>query len=235
MASSWTCGRCAAQNEEAAVSCRTCGLIRGGVVTAPNPVSPPVAPGPMAPAPGGYPGAPVPPPLAASPRRQAATGLLANVGVRLLVLGVILAIGAVVAFVSNAGRDSSGNINKAGDVPVSELRLGDCYDLQGDMTSVEKTTGIPCGQPHHYEVFYTGTMTGLTSEPTSSDVDAWGSSNCLAAFEAYVGLSFDQSSLEVAIFYPDSAGWAQGDRGAQCSLHAADTQAVTGSMKGAKR
>lgn len=249
MASGWTCGRCTARNPEEAVSCRSCGLIRGGVVTAPNqgaPISGPAAPPPVpdvwagAPAPGGYPGAPT---TAHAPGTgpRAAAGCLANVGIRLAVLAALIAIGGVVAFFTNVHRDPTGTINKAGEMHVTELRVGDCYDLQGDSASAdasasfEKVTGIPCGEPHHYEVFYTGRMEDSSTPPTEAVLESWSEANCSPAFDAYVGKPVAESSLDYYVFFPDDRGWALGDRDAQCSLVDTGMNPITGSMKGAQR
>lgn len=241
MANGWTCARCGAPNDDAAVSCRSCGLIRGGVVTTPNQMVPPPAPTPgvpMAgvPAPGGYPGAPAP--VASSTGSRAAIGCLANVGIRLAVLGAIVVIALVVAYVSNAGRDASGNINKAGDMKAADLQVGDCYDLPSDAAGasavIENTHAVPCREAHHYEVFYRGEMSG-DSYPTDDERHAWARANCVPAFESYVGTTVDATSLGFYLFYPDSAGWTQGDRGAQCSLADANDGVLTGSLKGSKR
>lgn len=264
MASNWTCGRCSARNPEDAVSCRSCGLIRGGIVTNPNqgapttgpasaswPSSPPSieaegAPPPApemwagAPAPGGYPGAPTSAGASGTGTRAAA-GCLANVGIRLAVLVVIIAIGGVVAFFTNAGRDETGSINKAGELKVTELRVGDCYDLQGEGASAdpnasfEKATGVPCAQPHHYEVFFTGKLGDSPTPPTETVLQAWSEANCWPAFDAYVGKPIDQSTLDYYVFYPDDSAWRQGQRDGQCSLADPAMNAITGSLKGSQR
>jgi hypothetical protein len=202
MASNWTCARCAAQNDEASVSCRSCGMIRGGVVTQPNTMTPPPvptpnmpapggyagAPMPGAPAPGGYPGAPVPPIPTVSRKKQVAVGILGNIGARVAVLVVLVVIGGGVAFFTNAGRNSSGQIDKAGDMAPSDLVVGDCFDLPNDMLSpdpsatIQKTTAVPCAQTHHHEVFYRGNLTADTY-PTKAQLSDWTDQNCTPAFE----------------------------------------------------
>ncbi|MFN8630724.1 MAG: septum formation family protein [Chloroflexota bacterium] len=247
MANSWTCARCSAQNDEAAVSCATCGLIRGGVVvaadaatTAPGDpgiagAAPPPAPG--APAPGGWPGAqPAAQPQSAG--KQVAKGILANVGARVIVIGVIAVIAVVAGLFINAGRDSSGTINKSGEVPATELRLGDCWDMQGDSASfdensvITKTTGKPCAEAHRYEVFYVGTFPEQSTYPTNAEFQDWAGKNCDPAFQAFVGTPIEQSSLTYYVFFPDEGSWKQKDRGMQCSLADGGNKSLTKSMKG---
>ncbi len=238
MASGWTCGRCSAQNDEGAVSCRSCGMIRGGVVTQANVLTPPppVAGGP---APGGYPGAPVPG-QGVSAKRSLAAGIIGNIGARLAVLVVIVVIGAVVAFVSNAGRNSSGQIDKAGDMAPADLLVGDCFDLPNDMLSpdpnatIEKTTAVPCAQSHHYEVFYRGDITADTY-PTEAQLSDWTDQNCTPAFETYVGTTAAQTTLTYYYFFPSEASWSSGDRGVQCSLADPNLGPLTGTLKGSGR
>lgn len=257
MASSWTCARCSAQNDEGAVSCRSCGMIRGGVVTQPNVLTPPTptgnapvpggyqgapAPGGFqgAPAPGGYPGAPVPAP-SMSPKRSLAAGILGNIGARLVVLVIIVAAGGVIAFFTNAGRNSSGQIDKAGDMAPADLLVGDCYDLPGDTLSpdpsatIEKTRAIPCAQAHHYEVFYRGDYSGSQTYPTEAELGAWTDTFCTPAFEAYVGTTADKTTLTYYYFFPSEASWRSGSRGVQCSLADPNLAPLTGTLKGSGR
>jgi hypothetical protein len=272
MAKGWTCGRCAAENEESAVSCRSCGLIRGGVIAAPNPIAPlppsaqPPTPQPSAgtrpnwaapassatagapPPPAGYPApaqptssAPPPPgtwsgaPIAqaeTSPRRRAA-----RLPMRLIVIVAIVAIGGAVSWFTNAGRDSSGQINHAGDLAATDLQVGDCYDLPGNASAadpsaaIDKVRAIPCTEPHHYEVFFSGSMPDSGTYPTQADFQAYVDTQCAAAFQSYVGTPVDQTSLAIYWFYPDQAAWGQSDRSVQCSLADPHLKTLTKSMK----
>jgi hypothetical protein len=271
MATGWICARCAAQNDETAFACQTCGLIRGGDVpapTAPPPVSsadpsfaPPPAsaadvtsappppsswheagaavppPVPGAPAPGGWPGAPV----AIQPtsaKKQVATGILANVGVRIVLLLIVAGVLGGIAWFTNAGRDANGNINKAGDMQPSDLKIGDCWDLPGGGSSfdpnatIEKTTALLCTQAHHYEVFYTGTMTDKGSYPVDDDFKSFAIATCEPAFKTYVGTAFNDSSLTFYYFYPDTVAWKSGNHDFQCSLADADLKPISKSLKG---
>jgi hypothetical protein len=213
-------------------------MIRGGVVTQPNVLTPPVPPAGM-PAPGGYPGAPVPLP-AVSAKRSLVAGILGNVGVRLAILLVIVLIGVAAAYFTNAGRNSSGQIDKAGDMAPSDLVVGDCFDLPNDMLSpdpsatIENTTAVPCAQSHHYEVFYRGDISADTY-PTDSELSDWTDQYCTPAFEAYVGTTADKTTLTYYYFFPSEASWSDGDRGVQCSLADPDLKPLIGTLKGSGR
>lgn len=278
MARGWTCPRCASENDERAVSCTTCGLIRGGVVTAPNPTAappptPPAAPGPEAgpdtqppgwtasPGPpepaawaagagsgGDAPAAPggamtpdgwsAPTPPAPSAPGQAATGFLAKAGIRIVLIAVVALIVAVVGWYNAAGRDTSGQINKTGELSASDLKVGDCFDLPGDAATfdpnatVDKTTAMACTQTHHYEVFFTGQMPDPGQYPTQDQFSSFVDANCGPAFQGYVGTPPDQTSLTIYWFYPQSNAWSSGDHSIQCSLADPNLKPLSKSMKG---
>jgi hypothetical protein len=274
MARDWVCARCAAENDEAAVSCRTCGFIRGGQVASlgPAPAPPPAVgapppapgswsgtqapqrsdwtPGPAsnqsgwtpgsAPAPGGWPGA-QPSLQPAGAKRQLATGLLANVGVRIGVILLIVAVGGGIAWFTSASRDANGQIDKAGDLMPADLKVGDCFDLPGSGSSfdpsatIDKTTAMPCAQAHHYEVFYTGTLDDTGSYPTDTQLNDFTDANCTPAFAAYVGVPVESSAFTYYFFFPDSSSWDAGDRGIQCSLADPDLAPLAGSARGSNR
>ncbi len=200
--------------------------------------APPAMPGSAAP--GGWPGA-TSTLQPASAQKQVAKGLLSSMGARIAVILVIVAIGAVVAFVTNAGRNSNGEIDKTGDLKPADLRVGDCFDLQGDSTSfdpsttIDTTTAMNCSQTHHYEVFYTGILSDSGSYPTDAELNAFTDANCTPAFESYVGASIDTSQYTYYFFYPDSASWESGDRGLQCSLADPNLAPLTGTAKGSNK
>jgi hypothetical protein len=154
--------------------------------------------------------------------------------------GGLLVIGLIAGAVSSAGRSSSGDINKAGELAPSDLRVGDCFDIPEEVsdsaaTQFGKATGTPCADPHKYEVFVAETMTGYATYPTHDQFDAWSLATCKSAFAPYVGVTFDNSTLDVWTFYPTDTAWAHGDHGAQCSLADPANSARVGSLKGSKR
>jgi hypothetical protein len=58
---------------------------------------------------------------------------------------------------------------------------------------------------------------------------------CVAEFEAYVGLSYVESELNVFPITPTEGSWATGDREIVCALYNLDLSKLTGSMEGAAR
>lgn len=241
MANDWRCARCGAANQAAVHACQACGLIRGGVVAVPNPmvaVPPPPLP-PAAPPGSAIPGWTDAPPAVAPPERGRRRTQARFVVLGLVVIGVI-----TYSWFNNASRSATGEIDKSGELSVSDLRVGDCYDLPGDLASfdpmasgeetVDKAIAKPCTDPHHYEVFYTGAIGG-SRYPTDADFKTWADTYCVPAFGTYVGKSYQDSVLDMFTFHPVADGWAQGDHGMQCCLVDPLRHALTSTLKGSGR
>jgi hypothetical protein len=251
MARDWTCARCGAASPEGVHACQACGLLRGSVVPEPNPVTSAAA----------TPGAvPVPPPVPAVTADSALVPAWSDASAggptaapvrsrRRLVLGLLVAVvlvggGAAFNWFSNVGRSSTGEINKAGQLAVSDLRPGDCYDLPGDTASFDPAASgdrairvaqaKPCTEPHPYEVFYAGTIDSATY-PTDTELRAWTESNCGPAFDAYIGKAYADSVLDVYTNFPSEAGWTKGSRDMQCSVADPLLKPLTSSLKGSQR
>jgi len=247
MAKSWNCARCGGESAEASVSCQQCGMIRGAVVTAmPDQAAPPVPPAPFPsgavppPPPGGFgsPGTTGPgfaPPGAALRPTSAPRGRGKRFLIQLVALVVVIAGIAVFGYLNNAGRSSTGDINKAGELQVGDLRVGDCFDLADpNASSVDKTTAKPCTESHQYEVFFAGNLPD-GAYPADADVKAYVKANCVPVFETYVGMAYGDSKLEIVWFSPLQEGWNQGDRGIQCTVYDPHDALLKVSLKGSKR
>ncbi len=250
MAKRWRCARCGGENAESSISCQQCGMIRGAVATTPaGQVAPPVPPAPSPsfgsgavppPPPGtfGSPGAAGPgsaPPVAARNPTATAPRRRMRLPIGLIVLVVLIAGGGIYGFIVNAGRSSSGDINKAGELQVGDLRVGDCFDLADPTaSSVDKTTAKPCTESHQYEVFYANKLPD-GAYPTDAAVKAFVKANCVPEFGAYVGMAYENSKLEILWFSPIQEGWNQGDRGIQCTVHDPHDGQLKVSLKGSNR
>lgn len=251
MTSEWTCSRCQTVNPATAASCELCGASRHDGVTVPVAPPPPGMVEPAAPAgepPGAAPAPPVAPaiPEEATPPAVGEPGwipaaeapatkrsALSRIPWGWIVVGVFVLGGAVVGWMNTAGRSDTGEINKAGELAPTDLRVGDCFDLaEPEASEVEKTAAKPCAEPHAYEVFFTGEMPA-GEYPAESAFQEYVDANCVPAFTTYVGTSYESSTLDVLWFFPSDEGWRENDRTIQCSLYdpPAGTQ-VTGSLKG---
>lgn len=151
------------------------------------------------------------------------------------VLVVVIAVGWLTA----ARRADDGSLTSAGTVDVADLRVGDCFDT-GPETDITDVDGIPCDEPHDYEVFAVESRAG-DSYPTEAEFDAIFESMCIPAFETYVGSPYATSALYGGMITPSERSWDDGDREFTCYLYEPlddsliENVALTGSMRGSAR
>ena len=153
-----------------------------------------------------------------------------------LIFVVLIAAGAIGGVLFNAGRSSTGEINKAGDLTAADIRLGDCFDLK-DATAtdkIEKVTARPCADPHEYEMIFVGSLPA-GSYPAEKAFEDYVAANCLPAFNAYIGNDYDSSDLDMYWLYPTDDAWRGGDRSVQCAAYDPGNAALRGSLKGSRR
>jgi hypothetical protein len=84
-------------------------------------------------------------------------------------------------------------------------------------------------------VFAVFDYTASDTFPGSSAMNEAAQELCVAEFEAYVGLSYLESALEVFPITPTEGSWDSGDREVICALYNLDFSKLTGSMEGAAR
>ena len=153
----------------------------------------------------------------------------------LVILLVLVVGGGVVGLVLNAGRASTGEINREGDMMATDLRVGDCFDFK-DVSAEEITdvTAKPCTAEHEYELIYTDSMPS-GDYPSDDTFNAFVEANCLPAFDAYVGLAYADSALDVSWLVPLPDAWNGGDKSVQCSVYDPENKLLIGSLKSSRR
>ena len=118
-----------------------------------------------------------------------------------------------------------------------EVRVGDCFDDpevddDGFVTDVRLRA---CDEPHDNEAFFVFDLEG-DAFPGTKEVETTSNERCVAAFEGYVGIPFDDSELNAgAMFFPDKISWEDGDREVLCSLWHGDFEKLTETMQAARR
>jgi putative regulator of septum formation len=252
MAKDWTCPRCSTKNDEAAYNCSNCRLIRGSVVVPATMAAPPPsaaqpdATTPEARADSVPDGAPTadPPTSAAEPSGWVAADssapaapkpLWRRIPLSWLFWGVLILGGSIAGVVFNAARGDGGDITKAGDLKISDLRVGDCFDVKDPAAEViEDVKAVPCTQEHEYEMYLISSMSS-GSYPSDAAFSTFVENECLPAFATYVGLGYDESELDVFYVVPSSESWDDGDRAVQCSIYHPRIHRLTGSQKGSAR
>lgn len=136
----------------------------------------------------------------------------------------------VVAVVTNkADRDSSGTIVDDGFILVTSIRVGDCLvDEPGESVQIT-VEATPCSRPHREEAYATFDLGG-GEFPGQAEVDRLAEEGCASRFEEYVGISYDESELDVVFLRPFEDSW-DADTGVTCMV--SDGGLSVGSLKGA--
>jgi len=137
-------------------------------------------------------------------------------------------------------RGSDGTIATSGSVQTQQLQVGDCFEdpsmlglADGETTQSSTVTGIPCTQPHDFEVFAVVPVDG-SDYPGDDAISTQAQSACKAAFEGFVGVAFDDSVLDVYFYTPTSQTWSRlHDRSITCSV--SEGTGTTGTLRGAQR
>ena len=219
----WVCKRCFADNDESSVACHRCGLTRGAEASQADQQG-------WAAQGGGTGGAPV----AQQPKQSGGwTRWIRFWWIPAVV--IVLAVG----YFTQARRTDTGEIDTGGTVSVDELRTGDCFNNSDDSELISQVDGIPCEDPHVYEVFALVTY-DAPAFPTDQEMDTVFQKQCAPPFASYVGVPYADSELWGTMITPSEETWADGDRSFVCILHSApddenNLSDLTGSMQGANR
>jgi hypothetical protein len=213
----WVCRRCFASNEPDAATCEQCGLERGADPSTPAPQDPEQPQQWAAPAP------------AAPPRP-----MWMQLALRFWWVGLIVVI-AVGGWYFSARRDDSGQISNSGNLQITDLRVGDCFDLNDpEAAEVDDVEAKPCTSAHEYELFHAADMAN-GDYPSEDAIDTFLDAECAPAFGSYIGTDYQASVLEVVFFTPTSDGWDDGDHSVQCAVYDPNDSELTSSLKNSAR
>jgi hypothetical protein len=206
----WVCKRCFADNEGTSAACAKCGLIRGAE-----------APSDDLAAAAGQPAWSPP------PKEAGWTRWLKFAWIPIVV--VVLAVG----YWFSAGRNSDGEVERGGNLSVTDLRVGDCFN-SGDETEISEVDAVPCDEAHEFQVFHVQDHETATF-PTDAEFDAITEQLCFGPFETFVGTAYVDSVLYASAITPSASSFGDGDREYVCVLFDPDDAEMTASMEGANR
>ena len=133
----------------------------------------------------------------------------------------------------DANRDEeSGQVTESANIDIFALKVGDCK-MESPSGLIQDADVVPCAEPHDEEVYHEITM---DDGDYSEDAINTASEECIGdAYTQFVGVSYDQSTLEVYPITPTKDTWEQlDDRLVQCVIVDPAGQ-VEGSLKGAAR
>ncbi len=111
------------------------------------------------------------------------------------------------------------------------MKIGDCLnDLDSLMVSEVPIVG--CAAPHDLEVFDEFSVTDASWDPVALGNEA--DDGCTQRFADFIGLPYEQSSLDVTSYKPTATSWATGDRLISCMVGDSSAQ-TTGTLRGTAR
>lgn len=156
-------------------------------------------------------------------------GILSNAASR---LAVFLLIGGAIAVGGFLLRDfTSGGVTSGG---VTDLKVGDCFDVPSGATTVKRVQHHPCKESHKAELVGLFEYPDASGDPYPSpdSLDNYATSQCLVAFRSYTGRDpITDPLLTLGWMYPTADGWTRGDHGINCYLGRVDEGPMTQSYR----
>lgn len=116
---------------------------------------------------------------------------------------------------------------------VFTIKVGDCLNdgnIEGTVSEVKK---IECSEPHDSEA-YASVIMDDGDFPGDAAVEDQAVTDCTSEFNAFVGMDYQESTLDFSYYYPTEDSWAQGDREILC-LVVDPAGPATGSLQGAAK
>ncbi|MFB2556706.1 septum formation family protein [Herbiconiux liangxiaofengii] len=119
------------------------------------------------------------------------------------------------------------------DTDVFSLSIGECLNDTSE-TEVTEVPLVDCAAEHDFEVYSEFELTG-DDFPGTDAINTQADAQCLEAFEAFTGISYDESTLGYTYFTPTEGSWTDGDDRLVSCLIGDPNGKVTGTLKGAAR
>ncbi|KJL28996.1 septum formation family protein [Microbacterium oxydans] len=135
---------------------------------------------------------------------------------------------------TDSAEDPS-DIEGARMVSFDQLAVGDCLPLvdYGDDDEIVEVPVVPCDRPHTDEVYVVYQFDD-DEYPGDDALYQAAEERCLAEFEGFIGLPYEQSELDFYTYWPTEMSWKRlGDRTVHCIAFSYDD--VTGTLEGAAR
>ncbi len=135
--------------------------------------------------------------------------------------------------IDDTTRDDQGQIVESGDLGVFVTQVGDCLNLvDPDSQLVTKTQGVPCSNPHHWQVVYKGAID--LEEFDQNEIDRQSEIICKYAIEEIVQrISYSKweefENAQTNYFSPTEESFSEGDRAVDC-LVGSDIETYTSSL-----
>ena len=152
-----------------------------------------------------------------------------------IIFVVLIAGGAIGGWYFNAGRSSTGELTKSGDLQAVDLKVGDCFDLKDPSADeVNDVTAGPCTDRARVRAVLRRRAAGR-GVPGRRRVRPYVIDNCNPAFATYVGTAYGESELDIYWLVPTDDAWGAGDRTVQCAAFHPRVHRQTQSVKGSNQ
>ncbi len=125
------------------------------------------------------------------------------------------------------------------DVAAIDLAPGMCVEDASALTGrqvneITEIRTVPCRLPHGAEVYARSELAGAPGAafPGVGALRGQAQLACREGFEAFVGVRWTQSELEISALWPSPPSWAAGDRAVVCAVFRLDGETMTGTAQG---
>jgi hypothetical protein len=161
----------------------------------------------------------------------------ANLAISRSDLRAPLRVGAMLAITGVAAIAFFGVARVISTALIPTYAVGQCVEGIGTGTTINamaiRTTA--CTNPHQGEVVGIHALAAPddgTPFPGLATVESAADERCPPLFESYIGVSFDESRLEMFYLYPSEQTWGQGDRQIACIATGTGGERLTGTLAG---
>lgn len=143
---------------------------------------------------------------------------------RIIGFGILVVIGLTISQCTSADRNDAGQITKSGDVSVTDVQLGDCFDdltdSSGEAVTLSSIRAVPCNEGHHWQVFHQEDLIlSVYDEDTVSQTAEYICNQAAdTLFANMTAIKFDAyQNANLTLTYPTYKSWTVGsDRVAGC-------------------
>ena len=154
-----------------------------------------------------------------------------------LAVYALIGLGVVAYNVSTqADRDGTGAIVSEGSVDAFKIRVGDCFNDTGSISTAEggevsSLPAVPCSEPHDNEVYAVFDL-DVVEFPAEEAMSQMAFDECMNRFAGFVGIDYQSSTLDILTLYPTRESWErQGDREIVCAVFEMNAKPLTGSAR----
>lgn len=118
-------------------------------------------------------------------------------------------------------------------VPFTQIRSGDCLNRPLGTTRIDSVPRVPCTHPHDEEVYAIVDL-GDGPWPGEDAVDARALQLCSVAAEPFLGISAEDTLLDLRRYQPIEISWEYGENTVLCRV-ADPLGKTTGTLRGSRR